>query len=183
MSKVSRVVVISGPPAAGKTTLARYLSKELELPILAKDTIKESLLDTLGSGDRQRSVEIGFAAFQLHLALAKELVESGTDFIYETAFYSKSTKDIKHALAGAEIVQGWMHADIDRMLQRARTRERHPGHADWYEGYEKECRDKGAQGVYDALDIGGVCVAIESNDFDSHDYKNAVDELVEHYRI
>lgn len=177
-----KVLVISGPPAAGKTTLARELSERLQIPVLAKDTIKESLLDSIGYSDRQRSVEIGYAAFQLHLALAKELLQSGTSFIYETAFYSKSTEDIQDALTGAVIIQGWVHADIEVMLKRAKDRERHPGHADWYSGYEQECREKSAQGVYDALDIGGQLIDIDSNDFQSSKYLDAVEALVENYQ-
>ena len=44
---MTKVIVISGPPASGKTTLSITLSEKLGLPILAKDTIKESLLDSL----------------------------------------------------------------------------------------------------------------------------------------
>ena len=35
-------VVVSGPPASGKTTLARAIAPALGLPLVAKDTIKEA---------------------------------------------------------------------------------------------------------------------------------------------
>ena len=41
-------VIVSGPPGSGKSTLARDLALRLGLPLFAKDTIKESLMDTLG---------------------------------------------------------------------------------------------------------------------------------------
>jgi 2-phosphoglycerate kinase len=41
-------VLVGGWPAAGKSTLARSLAAELELPLLAKDEIKEALMDGLG---------------------------------------------------------------------------------------------------------------------------------------
>lgn len=38
-------VVVTGPPGSGKSTLARSLADELDLPLLAKDTVKQALLD------------------------------------------------------------------------------------------------------------------------------------------
>jgi predicted kinase len=36
-------VVVSGPPASGKTTLAVAIAPALGLPLIAKDTIKQAL--------------------------------------------------------------------------------------------------------------------------------------------
>ena len=41
------VVLVSGAPGAGKTTLAGPLSRQLGLPLIAKDVIKERLVATL----------------------------------------------------------------------------------------------------------------------------------------
>ncbi len=44
-------VIVSGLPASGKTTLARRLAPDLELPVIDKDDILESLFDSRGVGD------------------------------------------------------------------------------------------------------------------------------------
>ena len=41
------LVVVSGMPSSGKTTVAEELARRLRLPLIAKDAIKESLYETL----------------------------------------------------------------------------------------------------------------------------------------
>lgn len=61
-SQARTVVVVTGIPGAGKTTVSRALSKALTLPLLSKDAIKESLFDVLGVKDREWSLQLGAAA-------------------------------------------------------------------------------------------------------------------------
>jgi predicted kinase len=43
------ILLISGGPASGKSTLARGLAQIVGYPLISKDTIKESLFDSLGA--------------------------------------------------------------------------------------------------------------------------------------
>ena len=63
-------VVVSGAPASGKSTLAPALAAELDLPLLAKDVVKDALVDVLGAPDLPRSRELGRAAVQVLFAVA-----------------------------------------------------------------------------------------------------------------
>src|SRR4051794_3017127 len=70
-----RLVIVSGPPGAGKSTLAGPLAAELALPLLAKDVIKESLFDALGHVEDDplaSSRRLGGAAMELLWRLAAE---------------------------------------------------------------------------------------------------------------
>jgi predicted kinase len=67
------VVLVSGAPGAGKTTLAVPLAAALGLPLLSKDQIKETLFDALDypSGDLAASRRADAAAMQVLWTLAE----------------------------------------------------------------------------------------------------------------
>jgi predicted kinase len=69
-----RIVLVSGAPGAGKSTLARPLAAVLCMPLLTKDAIKESLADSLGLGDGSAawSTKLGGAAMELMWTLAAQ---------------------------------------------------------------------------------------------------------------
>ena len=68
-------VILSGPPASGKSTLGPHLAEALQWPYLAKDTIKRALTDpTLFSGiGNAYSDEILHAAQLSPIALTRKL--------------------------------------------------------------------------------------------------------------
>jgi predicted kinase len=64
-------VCVSGPPGSGKSTLARPVAERLLLPLIAKDAIKEALMDELGSPETvQQSRRLGRAAVMAMLTVA-----------------------------------------------------------------------------------------------------------------
>ena len=63
-------VVVSGPPAGGKSTLAPVLARDLGLPLVAKDTIKDALMSVLPVPDVETSRQIGRGAVVAMLAVA-----------------------------------------------------------------------------------------------------------------
>src|SRR5579862_8060531 len=64
------LIIVTGLPAAGKTTLARELARLLRAPLIGKDMIKEPLLDVLGAGDGARSRQLSTASFAVQFAIA-----------------------------------------------------------------------------------------------------------------
>lgn len=67
-----RLVIVSGAPGAGKTTLAVPLAAHLHYPLFSKDFIKETLVDVLGddAGSLEASRRLGGAAMELLWSLA-----------------------------------------------------------------------------------------------------------------
>jgi predicted kinase len=116
------VVVVTGPPASGKTTLARAIADALGWPLLTKDDIKETLFDTLGIGDRAWSHRLGAASMELLSKLVREQLEAGRDVVAEANFRWPGE------LPDCRIVQVFCDAPADVLLERMRARMRHPGH-------------------------------------------------------
>jgi len=80
------LVVVTGPPGASKSTLARVLANELRLPLVSKDDVKETLFESLGWSDRDWSRRLGAAAYDLLFLVAGELLRSGVSAIVEANF-------------------------------------------------------------------------------------------------
>src|SRR6185295_8584245 len=70
---VAMYVLVSGLPGSGKTTIAAPLATALDLPLLARDSIKESLWDALGAGDLAWSRRLGAASAETFWRLADEM--------------------------------------------------------------------------------------------------------------
>ncbi len=125
-----RVVVVSGAPGAGKTTLAAGLAAGLGLPMIAKDAIKEAIWDAMGppEGDLEWSRRIGGAAMEALWALA----QSG-DVLLEANFRPHSPHEQARLRAlGARIVEVhcWCPPEVAarRYAERAKDPARHRAH-------------------------------------------------------
>lgn len=95
------VVIVSGPPAAGKSTLADPLAAELGFTLIAKDRIKETLHDALGwvaDIDLAWSQRLGAAAMELLWALAL-----GAPAVVLEANFWPGTRPVDIQLVAAEV--------------------------------------------------------------------------------
>ena len=120
-------VLVAGPPGSGKTTLAVPLAAELGLPLIAKDVIKEVLMEALGSpATVEQSRVLGRAAVETILAVA----QTSPGAVLESNFLPYAVAALR-ALSGAVIE---VHCRCPRELALSRYRERaahrHPGHLD-----------------------------------------------------
>jgi predicted kinase len=152
------LVVVTGAPGAGKTTLARALSAELQLPLLAKDDVKEALFDALGAGGLKRSNELGAASFEVLFRVAARFLESGVSCIVEGNF---SWIEPFRALPPARVVQLLCSVPAELAIERYGSRERHPGHVDDVRVGEVGARIEA--GEWRVLDIGGELIEVDTS--------------------
>jgi predicted kinase len=154
------VVIVTGPPASGKTTVARQLAARLRLPLIAKDAIKEALFDGLGAGDLAWSQRLGEATYLAMLALAEDTVAAGASLVLEANFVSGGEFATRLAALPARFVQVHCSAPLEVLVERYRSRERHPGHVD--SERIDALRDAVETGRHDPLDLPGETIRIDT---------------------
>jgi predicted kinase len=120
-------VLIGGWPGSGKTTVATALGPWFGLPVLAKDDVKEALVDGLGRpGTVTESRRLGRAAVLAVLRIARRCpgaVVDSTWFDY--------TRPLVTALPGPVVeLRCVVPVDVARSRYYARAADRHAGHLD-----------------------------------------------------
>ena len=128
-------IIISGPPASGKTTLGRKLKEHYNLPLLYKDLIKETLFDTLGIADAEWSGKLGYTSMVLLYKLLDVNLSAKKSIIFESAFLgndeSKKVQVIIEKYNAYPIEIYCTASDpviIKRFMNREKSPERHKGH-------------------------------------------------------
>jgi len=121
--------VVNGPPATGKTTLAKALAERLRLPLVAKDSIKERLYEHVGTGDREWSRRLGRATYALLFQWAAEELRCERSAIVESNF-TPAAGPAFAALPPHTAVQLFCRAPRDVVIERYAARSRHEGHLD-----------------------------------------------------
>lgn len=129
-----RLLIVTGLPATGKSTLAQQLAARYRLPLLAKDVIKEALFDAAGSADPRRSRKLSDASFNMMFAELRQLAAADVDVILEGNFRAGQHEPSLRALPAPRIAQILCRVDEAERLRRISARSgdpaRHPGHGD-----------------------------------------------------
>jgi predicted kinase len=121
------LIVVSGAPGTGKSTIARELGAGLRLPVLSLDPIKEALADVLGLGDEDWSNRVGDAAAEVVFRLAADFPDAVAEGWWRRARRDRAVTEF----AGA--VEVFCHCDPALAAARSIARRqsgRHPIHRD-----------------------------------------------------
>ena len=168
------LLVIWGWPGTGKTTLARRLARDLRLPFVHKDGVKEKLFDTLGWNDRAWSKQLSQASNALLFHFAEALLAAGQAVIVESNFDESAAAPLRRLQAryDALLIQIHCHAQPETLLQRWQTRAaagtRHPGHADG--ANVEELKRLVFNSPPPRLETSGEVIELDTTDFERLDY-------------
>ena len=120
-------MLVAGWPAAGKSTLARALAAELGLPLLAKDEIKEALMDGLGyPATVAQSRRLGRAAVGAMLRVAQRCPGA----VLDSTWFGYALPLARRLPGRLAEVHCTVPLDVARTRYRDRAAGRHGGHLD-----------------------------------------------------
>jgi predicted kinase len=121
-------VMVSGPPGSGKSTLASPLATHLGLPLIAKDAIKEALMDVLGYPQTiEESQVLGRAAVMAMLTVARS---AHTGAVLDSTFLPYAFPVLTSLPGRLVEVHCRCARSIVAARYLARGRDRHAGHLD-----------------------------------------------------
>jgi predicted kinase len=177
------LIIVNGLPASGKSTLAKRLGQDLQLPVFSRDAIYEVLVDELGVDTLSVPPALGSAAFSLFYHVIGAVLASKQSVIIEQYFGRPDMRTAelldlqrRHDFEPFQIL---CHADgdvlIERFMVRAASSDRHAGHggADWLEQNKRLL----LSGPLTPLALDGTLVEVDTTEPGRFDYEALVQQL------
>ena len=122
MKNNPKLIIISGFPGTGKTTLARKISSQYDLPLVCVDALKEMMFDRIGKWeDFEIFDSVSKAAYDLAYHSIGLILSAGKSCIFEAFLRSEMAEQRIAKLKKeyeCQILQLQMKADPYIMIER-----------------------------------------------------------------
>ncbi|HLM83724.1 MAG TPA: AAA family ATPase [Candidatus Bathyarchaeia archaeon] len=186
MNKIPTLVIVSGLPAAGKTTLATSIAEKFNFPLISADTIKEVMWNTMGHEfDFDFSDKLGRTAFELLFHFIELSLSKGVSLVVEAHFSPEINNERINELKedyGSQLIQ--IYCDCETEVLRKRFKERmkkdsyHKGHRHTISlyGEDKVLNSLGTKNK--RLNINGVTYDLDTTKPDEIDYEKLFDFIL-----
>ncbi|MDD5294607.1 MAG: AAA family ATPase [Patescibacteria group bacterium] len=172
---VAKVIIISGPPCTGKTTLAKKVAKIFHLPIVSCDSIRELLYDELGCFDLVMFKKNRKASFILMYNIIELLLNCRQPQVVDSTFWSRENRKKIEGLQRKyrfRCLQVNLRALGQILWERYRKRVlsgcRNPGYLDYLR--RKELKRKITKGFSISPKIRGRTIVVDTTDFKKVDF-------------
>jgi predicted kinase len=136
MTATPTLIVVSGAPGTGKTSLADVLGRSVGCPVVSRDAIKEGMVHAHGPGFRPAvGDELTQRTFPLFFKVIRDLLEGGVSVVAEAGFQDRVWRmGLESLLPLASVRVLLCHVTDDvakrRMAERRVTDPRRVAHAD-----------------------------------------------------
>jgi predicted kinase len=83
------LIIVTGSPASGKTTLAHILADKINCPLISRDELKEGLINTLNVAHIQMDKSYDMHVYNTFFETTDLLISKGISIVIEAAFQDK----------------------------------------------------------------------------------------------
>lgn len=163
------LVIITGHPGSGKTSIAKRLSEQYHTAFVSKDALKERIFDALGSDDKAWSLKVSGASHRIMDDVVGQILQSGNSVIVESNFKPEVDSERFTAITEkhhAKCVQILCFADgntlFERWNKRIQNEERHTGHV---EEISLEQIRQDLSVPYLPLNLSAPLITLDTSDF------------------
>jgi adenylate kinase family enzyme len=131
---MSKIIIISGDLAAGKSALAKRLSRHFEIPYFQKSRLKEILGDEIEFEGLDKNKRVSRGAMDILVHIASRFAKVKGSVILEANFHQDDLEKIQRecSFANHKVTLLYLTGDVDvlyeRFLYREMYQNRHPVH-------------------------------------------------------
>jgi 2-phosphoglycerate kinase len=173
-SRKPLMIIMSGAPGSGKTTLAGVLADYLRLPNISRDDVLRGMEMTRGG-----AINRGGEGVQAYFGVLENLIHSGISIVTDGTLYrGLSEKDVKERFVPiATVINVHTRAqnEYDRFV--ARERERNGWSDEWVKSHLNKLKEIYNDTV-DPLDFGVPVIEVDATD----GYEPSIDDVLARIR-
>jgi len=165
--KKTTLIIISGLPGVGKTTLAKKIADELGFVMISMDAIKEVMWDTMGHKfELEFHNKFGKTAFKLLFHFMELSLSKGASLVIEAHFHPEWNNERFNKLKekyNLNLIQ--IHCDCETETLRKRVKER-IGKDSYHKGHIHTINLHGVDNVLYSLGIKNKRLSINGATYD-----------------